>query len=394
MAFLAFQHFVHLMFETSSNPIPRRGTREPKVSDLQSSAWREMLLHPDIATAILTNVTWAFSVAVLHPNKHAFTAKAVWADFWVLRTTRKHVETETFGPNDIHVAHRQHLKWWRRRRFGKGPWPLRSNVQAQATGVDPPSSESFVAAMSEMEALGAMNSKCSISCQHFSTWHCEIPELYILMTEVLPNRMPEFCSLCKPKHHSEAISLKSKMKTRAANTNSSIQSGNLWTSKRRMLHSNDSMTMTMLWVVRLENAQLSRMSKTFEEMGPSFTLLSMACHRSMTLLAKGFSRFFMPLEVFKPRYHCFLQPLRAVSSSAFQKSTDQSLHLPAPGPISCHDVWDTFGSTNALVWYARTPLEVSIVRHPIPWIARIVYAVWKLHCCYCIYTLIPDAIFI
>ena len=26
-------------------------------------------------------MTWAFSVAELHPNKHAFTAKAVWADF-------------------------------------------------------------------------------------------------------------------------------------------------------------------------------------------------------------------------------------------------------------------------------------------------------------------------
>ena len=42
--------------------------------------WMAPPAKADIATAILTNVTWAFSVAVLQPNKHAFTAKAVWAD--------------------------------------------------------------------------------------------------------------------------------------------------------------------------------------------------------------------------------------------------------------------------------------------------------------------------
>ena len=35
----------------------------------------------DIATAILTNVI-EHLVLLLPPNKHAFTAKAVWADFW------------------------------------------------------------------------------------------------------------------------------------------------------------------------------------------------------------------------------------------------------------------------------------------------------------------------
>ena len=46
----------------------------------------------DIATAIKTNVTWAFSVAELHPNKHAFAAKAVWVDLMVkLVGHKKHV---------------------------------------------------------------------------------------------------------------------------------------------------------------------------------------------------------------------------------------------------------------------------------------------------------------
>ena len=37
----------------------------------------------DIATAILTNVI-EHLVLLLPPNKHAFTAKAVWADFGIL----------------------------------------------------------------------------------------------------------------------------------------------------------------------------------------------------------------------------------------------------------------------------------------------------------------------
>ena len=32
-------------------------------------------------SSYINKCDWAFSVAVLPPNKHAFTAKAVWADF-------------------------------------------------------------------------------------------------------------------------------------------------------------------------------------------------------------------------------------------------------------------------------------------------------------------------
>ena len=43
--------------------------------------WAPPPAKADIATAILTNVI-EHLVLLLPPNKHAFTAKAVWADFW------------------------------------------------------------------------------------------------------------------------------------------------------------------------------------------------------------------------------------------------------------------------------------------------------------------------
>ena len=52
--------------------------------------WAPPPAKADIATAILTNVI-EHLVLLLPPNKHAFTAKAVWADFcfWLIKFWRK-----------------------------------------------------------------------------------------------------------------------------------------------------------------------------------------------------------------------------------------------------------------------------------------------------------------
>ena len=57
----------------------------------------------DIATAILTNVI-EHLVLLLPPNKHAFTAKAVWADFFKI----KHTATDD-SPKPMYVMMSHHF---------------------------------------------------------------------------------------------------------------------------------------------------------------------------------------------------------------------------------------------------------------------------------------------
>ena len=65
---------------------PRKMSKTPPYSGLGA---KPFLAPPpakaDIATAILTNVI-EHLVLLLPPNKHAFTAKAVWADFYMIRS--------------------------------------------------------------------------------------------------------------------------------------------------------------------------------------------------------------------------------------------------------------------------------------------------------------------
>ena len=61
---------------------PRKKSKTPPGAGLgaKSSLGPPPPAKADIATAILTNVI-EHLVLLLPPNKHAFTAKAVWADF-------------------------------------------------------------------------------------------------------------------------------------------------------------------------------------------------------------------------------------------------------------------------------------------------------------------------
>ena len=59
---------------------PRKMSKTPPDSGLGAKPFLGPPAKADIATAILTNVI-EHLVLLLPPNKHAFTAKAVWADF-------------------------------------------------------------------------------------------------------------------------------------------------------------------------------------------------------------------------------------------------------------------------------------------------------------------------
>ena len=59
---------------------PRKMSKTPPYSGLSAKPFLAPPAKADIATAILTNVI-EHLVLLLPPNKHAFTAKAVWADF-------------------------------------------------------------------------------------------------------------------------------------------------------------------------------------------------------------------------------------------------------------------------------------------------------------------------
>ena len=59
---------------------PRKMSKTPPYSGLGAKPFLAPPAKADIATAILTNVI-EHLVLLLPPNKHAFTAKAVWADF-------------------------------------------------------------------------------------------------------------------------------------------------------------------------------------------------------------------------------------------------------------------------------------------------------------------------
>ena len=76
----SYQNDPKFHFKTPKNP--RKMSKTPPYSGLGA---KPFLAPPpakaDIATAILTNVI-EHLVLLLPPNKHAFTAKAVWADFW------------------------------------------------------------------------------------------------------------------------------------------------------------------------------------------------------------------------------------------------------------------------------------------------------------------------
>ena len=65
---------------------PRKMSKTPPYSGLGAKPFLAPPAKADIATAILTNVI-EHLVLLLPPNKHAFTAKAVWADF-ILRPLR------------------------------------------------------------------------------------------------------------------------------------------------------------------------------------------------------------------------------------------------------------------------------------------------------------------
>ena len=64
---------------------PRKMSKTPPYSGLGAKPFLAPPAKADIATAILTNVI-EHLVLLLPPNKHAFTAKAVWADFVVILT--------------------------------------------------------------------------------------------------------------------------------------------------------------------------------------------------------------------------------------------------------------------------------------------------------------------
>ena len=59
---------------------PRKMSKTPPYSGLGAKPFLAPPAKADIATAILTNVI-EHLVLLFPPNKHAFTAKAVWADF-------------------------------------------------------------------------------------------------------------------------------------------------------------------------------------------------------------------------------------------------------------------------------------------------------------------------
>ena len=61
---------------------PRKMSKTPPYSGLGAKPFLGPPAKADIATAILTNVI-EHLVLLLPPNKHAFTAKAVWADLFV-----------------------------------------------------------------------------------------------------------------------------------------------------------------------------------------------------------------------------------------------------------------------------------------------------------------------
>ena len=69
---------IHSWAQTPKNR--RKITKTPPGSGLGAKSWKPPPAKADIATAILTNVIEHF-VLLMPPNKHAFTAKAVWADF-------------------------------------------------------------------------------------------------------------------------------------------------------------------------------------------------------------------------------------------------------------------------------------------------------------------------
>ena len=62
---------------------PRKMSKTPPYSGLGAKPFLAPPAKADIATAILTNVI-EHLVLLFPPNKHAFTAKAAWADFFVL----------------------------------------------------------------------------------------------------------------------------------------------------------------------------------------------------------------------------------------------------------------------------------------------------------------------
>ena len=63
---------------------PRKMSKTPPYSGLGAKPFLGPPAKADIATAILTNVI-EHLVLLLPPNKHAFTAKAVWADFRLVK---------------------------------------------------------------------------------------------------------------------------------------------------------------------------------------------------------------------------------------------------------------------------------------------------------------------
>ena len=77
---------------------PRKMSKTPPYSGLGAKPFLAPPAKADIATAILTNVI-EHLVLLLPPNKHAFTAKAVWADLFqsYFRIFKKHLLPNRLG---------------------------------------------------------------------------------------------------------------------------------------------------------------------------------------------------------------------------------------------------------------------------------------------------------
>ena len=79
---------------------PRKMSRTPPYSGLGAKPFLAPPAKADIATVILTNVI-EHLVLLLPPNKHAFTAKAVWADLPANRTLLVCLNGSTQFPADF-----------------------------------------------------------------------------------------------------------------------------------------------------------------------------------------------------------------------------------------------------------------------------------------------------
>ena len=93
---------------------PRKMSKTPPYSGLGAKTFLAPPAKADIATAILTNVI-EHLVLLLPPNKHAFTAKAVWADFCSSSCRFIDVETHTYiytqiETLDINIPANMHRK--------------------------------------------------------------------------------------------------------------------------------------------------------------------------------------------------------------------------------------------------------------------------------------------